>query len=125
MNTTTYSETEAQPGFVTQVRRLSKDGFVSESNSKSPRLDKMIAHINLFERTTKHIEDELTQEREYSLSRRQTNRSSSRPGMGARATEYEQDNKETPVWVTELTSKPSSHSVVVTEVEEVEDVDED
>ena len=68
--TITYTETENSPVLITRLRRLSKSGFLYESNSKSPRLDKMVAHKNLFDRTTQCMKEDLAKEREQSLAQK-------------------------------------------------------
>lgn len=105
---------------------MSKSGFMCESNSKSPRLDKMIAHINLYDKTTQCIEQELEQERRNSMAqRRMYNSASSRPGMSPRAPEHKV-NTPSDAWAAELVCKPRQDTscVFVTEVHEVEDFDD-
>lgn len=97
-----------------------------ESNSKSPRLDKMIAHISLYDKTTECIEQQLEQERRNSLAQRRINNgSSTRPGMGARATEHKVAAP-SDAWAAELVCKPRQDTscVYVTEVREVDDFDD-
>ena len=112
---------------VSRVRRVSKSGFLYEQNSKAPRLDKMIAHINLYDQTTKCMEEDLQKEREATLAQKRMGGIRSRPGLGSRACEYEQrfEEQKVPEWVTELTSRPVQAECVVTEVEMVEDIDAD
>ena len=122
---TSYIDSENSSTLVTRVRRVSKSGFLYESNSKSPRLDKMIAHINLFDQTTKKLEEDITRERQGSLAQKRINTRQSRSQPGA--SEYYQ-KEEVPAWVTELTSRPAQQDCIVVseaEVEEVEDVDND
>lgn len=121
-----YMETQGQPLFVSRVRSMSKSGFMCESNSKSPRLDKMIAHISLYDKTTECIERELEQERRNSMAQRKMNNiAPSRPGMSPRATEH-QVNTPSDSWAAELVCKPRQDTscVFVTEVHEVEDFDD-
>ena len=130
--TTTYTETQ-QPLFVTRMRRLSKSGFLCESNSKSPRLDKMIAHISLFDRTTKCLEDGMIEQSVVPLPPKRIRDKPAvppRPILGTRSLEYVHTNpeetEETPAWITELTCRPARQECVyVTEVEQIEDVDGD
>ncbi|KAK5943369.1 hypothetical protein PMZ80_004376 [Knufia obscura] len=119
--------TESRPFLVSRVRRVSKSGFLYETNSKSPRLDKMIAHINLYDQTTRCMEEDLEKQRADTLAQKRMGGTRPRPQLGPRATEYESrsDEKEVPNWVTELTCRPTQESVVVTEVEEIEDVEAD
>lgn len=105
---------------------MSKSGFMCESNSKSPRLDKMIAHISLYDKTTECIEQELARERRNSAAQRKMNNSaSSRPGMGAQVAEHKVDTP-TDAWAAELVCKPREDTscVFVTEVQEVDDLDD-
>lgn len=105
---------------------MSKSGFMCESNSKSPRLDKMIAHINLYDKTTQCIEQELEQERRNSMAQRRMNNSvSSRPGMSPRAPEH-MVNTPSDVWAAELVCKPRQDTscVYVTEVQEIDEFDD-
>ena len=120
-----FTETESRPFLVSRVRRVSKSGFLFETNSKSPRLDKMIAHINLYDQTTKYMEEDLQKQREDTLAEKRMRGIRPRPQLGSRAFEYDQnsDDKEVPQWVTELTCRPSQDVVIVTEVEDLEDVD--
>lgn len=121
-----YSEAQGQPLFVSRVRSMSKSGFMCESQSKSPRLDKMIAHISLYDKTTECIERELEQERRNSLSqRRMNNGSSTRPGMAARSSDHKA-NTPSDAWAAELVCKPRQDTscIYVTEVREVEDFDD-
>lgn len=114
-----YIETQVQPTFISRIRRLSKSNFNNESESKSPRLDKMIAHVNLFDKTTKHIEEELAQQRANSLAEKRMAQSKpgkqGRPGMGRR--ESSRQNDMVPSWVSDLTSRPAQNCVTVTESE--------
>lgn len=92
---------------VTRLRHLSKSAFLYESNSRSPRLDKMIAHINLFDRTTQCIEEDLAKEHEQSLAqKRMSNGQPPRLQLGPPPSEY-RHKSDTPAWVLELTSRPS------------------
>lgn len=121
-----YSEAQGQPLFVSRVRSMSKSGFMCESQSKSPRLDKMIAHISLYDKTTECIERELEQERRNSLAQRRIyNSSSTRPGMSPRTSEDEVTSP-SDVWAADLVCKPRQDTscVYVTEVREVEDFDD-
>lgn len=105
---------------------MSKSGFMCESNSKSPRLDKMIAHINLYDKTTECIERELEQERRNSLAQRRVNNSAlNRPGMAPRTSEHTV-NTPSDSWAADLVCKPrqASSCVYVTEVQEVEEFDD-
>lgn len=105
---------------------MSKSGFMCESNSKSPRLDKMIAHINLYDKTTQCIEQELEQERRNSMAQRRMNNSvSSRPGMSPSAPEH-MVNTPSDVWAAELVCKPRQDTscVYVTEVQEIDEFDD-
>lgn len=115
-----YTETQGQPLFVSRVRSMSKSGFMCESNSKSPRLDKMIAHINLYDKTTECIERELEQERRNSMVQRRMNNSAP-----SRAAEHKV-NTPSDAWAAELVCKPRQDTscVYVTEVHEVEDFDD-
>lgn len=121
------TETEAPPVLVSRVRRVSKSGFLFEQNSKAPRLDKMIAHINLYDQATKCMEDELQKQREATVTQKSMGGFRSRPGMGPRAVEYVDrlQDKEVPQWVTDLTVRPAHEDSVVTEVAEIEDVDDE
>lgn len=109
-----YYETQVQPTFITRIRRLSRSNFNNESESKSPRLDKMIAHVNLFDKTTKHLEEELAQQRANTLAEKRVKSRSGRPGMGRRESSL---TEKLPEWMTDLTSRPAQDCVVVTESE--------
>lgn len=112
--------------FITRMRRLSKSNFTTESNSKSPRLDKMIAHVSLFDRTTKCLEEEIVQAQRDTIVEKRVNKAHSRPQMGPRATEYQQKQEDVPSWITELTSRPAQQDcVVVTEIEDPDDFDDE
>ena len=125
--TTAFIETESRPHFITRIRRLSKSNFTFESECKSPRLDKMIAHVNLFDRTTKYLEDELAQQRADTLAEKRITKpikvKVTRPGMGRRessATTEISSDEQIPQWVTEMTSRAVHDCIVVTEVEHIE-----
>lgn len=122
---TTYMESEGRPAFITRMRRLSKSNFDTESSSRSPRLDKMIAHVSLFEKTTKCLEEEIVQPQQAVLPVEMMKNARGRPQLGPRATEY-QKKEDVPDWVTELTSRPAHAAcIVVTEIEHVEDMDDE
>lgn len=120
---TTYIEKEVRPAFITRMRRLSKSNFTAESQLKNPRLDKMIAHVSLFDKTTRCLEDELTRKRADDLAASQTHNSSMRKRRpGVHRTDVEV--KETPEWLAGLTARPATSCVVVTEIEHAEDMDD-
>lgn len=119
------TEAETGPILISRVRRVSKSGFLYEQNSKAPRLDKMIAHIHLYDHSTKCMEEDLQKQREDTLAQKRMGGVRPRPQMGPRACEYDhklQDEK-VPQWVSELTCRPVQADCVVTEVEEIEDLD--
>ena len=118
----TYVEAQELSSFVTRMRRLSKSNFTYESNSKSPRLDKMIAHVNLFDKTTRCLEDELQQSREKTYKQMREGRP--RPQIARRDSDV-YSKEDVPDWVADLTVRPTQNCVVVTEVEHAEDIDSD
>jgi len=125
---TSSDQTGNGPFLVSRVRRVSKSGFLYESNSKSPRLDKMIAHISLYDQTTKCMEEDLLSQRENTLAAKRMTGNRTRPQLSRRESQYEQksEEKEMPAWATELNCRPTQEcSVVVTEVVEVDDIDAD
>ena len=88
----------------------------------------MIAHINLYDQTTKCMEEDLQSQREDTLAAKRMAANRPRPQLGRSESQYDQksDEKEIPLWATALTCQPTQEcSVVVTEVEEVDDIDAD
>lgn len=123
-----FTEPEGRPFLVSRVRHASKSGFLYESNSKSPRLDKMIAHINLYDQTTKYMAEDLQKQRQDTLAAKRMDGNRSRPQLGRHESSYghKSEEEEVPQWVIELTCRPTQEcAVVVTEVEEVEDTEAD
>jgi len=125
---TTFTETEARPMFISRMRRLSKSNFDMESQQKCPRLDKMIAHVNLFDKTTRCLEEQLVQlQRTTSTEKRTDNMPTSpspqpqRPAAQRRGSEHRKSTEEVPSWIADLTERPAQTCVVVTEIEDTDD----
>ncbi|KAJ9662303.1 hypothetical protein H2198_001437 [Neophaeococcomyces mojaviensis] len=130
MQSFTETTTQTQPAFLTRMRRLSKSGFLCESNSKCPRLDKMIAHVNLFDKTTRFLEEDLTKQQAdvFEEQRVQSNKPHAKPQLtrgGSEDRPY--STTETIVaFSPEVMKKPQRDDCVfVVEVEQVEDIDDD
>lgn len=73
------------------------------------------------------MEADLQKQRDDALAQKRIGGNGRRPQIGSRACEYSHkpDEQEVPQWVTELTCRPAQDCVVVTEIEEVEDIDAD
>lgn len=131
MSTYTETVTQTQPALMIRLRRLSKTAFISESNSKSPRLDKMIAHVNLFDKVTQRMEQELEQEKRLKavVRRVRDDKPRARPQIVRRVSREkprsEHVEESTVTWNPEgIVVKPQENCVYVTETQEVE-VDDD
>jgi len=87
----------------------------------------MIAHMNLYDQTTRCMEEDLEKQRADTLAQKRMGGTRPRPQLGPRACEYDHKSDEKGIlsWVTDLTCRPAQESVVVTETEAIEDIDAD
>ena len=47
------------PVTVTRIRRLSRDCLITESTSRSPRLDRIVAHGSIFDKASRYMIEDL------------------------------------------------------------------